>query len=562
MQAHTHGSAMAVRRLKFAMPGFQRIAWTSVDAKGRWAPVLTRAQDQVRRILAALSEGTIGSAIIARYAFEIPATIATCIRGGHGWLVLGKAPAQAMADFLQPGTSGDHVWMAIGPLSRNAELKAWWDAGNIIAIAELLDLPACCAARASAYPSRVESEWNLALEASTSLHDPRTNYLLLRLGISPSLHLPCHPSCAATLARIGPSITGPDLRNILSWPMHWSALHGIAETLTPVLRLVHDTVPTADKHQQSRGHAHNAPAGTPVGVTFPYLTPATKPQVQRVSFQRGLQTARISSQELHFGEVKRVAFEELGQHPDEPALSEACSRFQPLFERLTVSSLQERFGLLSVAILRRHLPGELRFDALVDALFEPRDDALWQSSGPIMLDWDNGVLDGLVLPALLQRDHGDGTKHTTASQRWIDAGSKETRIARKREAHAVGHWSGLLRGRREWAICPPGSDIRLLERAGSLFDPVERARLSRRGLAILLCKQAPGQIVYVPRGWWYEVRNAEASIAIGESLWGDEIEIHHDIAKLGEATNSGSKHNQRPITEQRQRETTSSTLTP
>jgi hypothetical protein len=59
------------------------------------------------------------------------------------------------------------------------------------------------------------------------------------------------------------------LQQILSWPMSWSALHGIAEVKTPVLRYVRDTVATGDRLTvQWLGTV--MPQTAARGLTFPF----------------------------------------------------------------------------------------------------------------------------------------------------------------------------------------------------------------------------------------------------------------------------------------------------
>ncbi|MGJ5175407.1 hypothetical protein ACQR16_04130 [Bradyrhizobium oligotrophicum] len=95
--------------------------------------------------------------------------------------------------------------------------------------------------------------------ASHTLHIPCTplaNPLLAPLGLMLSLRWPCCFGCptaaadARALIALGSAHGHADtmalLEHILSWPMSWTALHGIAEIKTPVFRLVRDTVATGE----------------------------------------------------------------------------------------------------------------------------------------------------------------------------------------------------------------------------------------------------------------------------------------------------------------------------
>ena len=59
-------------------------------------------------------------------------------------------------------------------------------------------------------------------------------------------------------------------RSLTRWPVAWSALHGIAEVRTPVLKLATNTDPTAER-LDVRLHSDQAVERAAAGVTFPYV---------------------------------------------------------------------------------------------------------------------------------------------------------------------------------------------------------------------------------------------------------------------------------------------------
>jgi hypothetical protein len=60
-----------------------------------------------------------------------------------------------------------------------------------------------------------------------------------------------------------------DLRDALSWPVSWSALHGIAEIKTPLFRFIRNTSPTAHRLSVLRLGA-GTPEGSARGLGFPF----------------------------------------------------------------------------------------------------------------------------------------------------------------------------------------------------------------------------------------------------------------------------------------------------
>jgi len=107
------------------------------------------------------------------------------------------------------------------------------------------------------------------------------NLLWWALGIGLAGHLPCTPGCdrgAAQVARRRAAAEGagvPDLDaldELLSWPVEWTALHGIAELRIPLARLTYPTAYTAGR-LTVRLHRPAYPADGPSGLHFPYRRP-------------------------------------------------------------------------------------------------------------------------------------------------------------------------------------------------------------------------------------------------------------------------------------------------
>jgi SAM-dependent methyltransferase len=126
---------------------------------------------------------------------------------------------------------------------------------------------------------------------------PEANILWRWMGVRAVPHMPCRFDCADTVAlgeqfvQVGRA-AGYDqemdwLLEILSWPVEWSALHGIAEVKTPVLKVSTRTDATASKYVVRRqGDAY--PALGAQGLTFPYRIPRRPLLTESRAFQRGL----------------------------------------------------------------------------------------------------------------------------------------------------------------------------------------------------------------------------------------------------------------------------------
>jgi len=208
---------------------------------------------------------------------------------------------------LPPGTTSAVVGRP-GDLKRMA---AGWERGASAEVATLLGHPSCCRTFFIGLVDehRLDATWSVARNSEPSGNDrsyiavgaqPETNPLWGPLGITLAPHIPCHFGCPAS-QRVGRELVdlaraiGYDaevgwLHQILSWPVQWSALHGIAETKTPILKMVARTDATAAKYTlewQGAGQPESAASG----LSFPYQPPVRLKISDSRSFARGLANA-------------------------------------------------------------------------------------------------------------------------------------------------------------------------------------------------------------------------------------------------------------------------------
>ena len=128
---------------------------------------------------------------------------------------------------------------------------------------------------------------------------PGANVLWRWLGLRPAPHSPCRFDCPSTISlaegmseaakAAGFEEEAGWLDEILSWPVEWSALHGIAEIRTPILKISTRTDATARRRSvrwTARDEAY--PAEGARGVRFPYVT-SRKPRLTTTAgYRRGL----------------------------------------------------------------------------------------------------------------------------------------------------------------------------------------------------------------------------------------------------------------------------------
>lgn len=194
----------------------------------------------------------------------------------------------------QAGMSGDYFVQAVVGEKRATELfKAAWIHNDHDELGRFLGYPACCRQffqRWFVEQKSNDPSWLIARNTAGCFIEgthaalsgnPLGNILLRCAGVRAVPHLPCKCDCpssldlAARMLALYPSLGYSEeaewLQEMLDWPMEWSALHGIAEIRTPVMKLVTTTDATAAK-RTVRWRGNSCPSDAARGLGFPYTT--------------------------------------------------------------------------------------------------------------------------------------------------------------------------------------------------------------------------------------------------------------------------------------------------
>jgi hypothetical protein len=290
-----------MHRLDFSMPEFTRLSWVSDRAREVWEPRLRRTTKAWLEI-----EWLSVAAELRPCGHTLASPEGSLAEGGKWALrglsalpveLLGTSDSSASrAGPPRPPAGPLDCRLVIGTPRRVAEFKNAWDASDQEAIGKLLGYPPCCHQffrNVWVEQGLVDTTWPMALATANRPHEstrieikgpPQTNILWRWMGIRAVPHLPCRPDCAPSTAlgekmievgREAGYATEMDwLLEILSWPVEWSALHGIAEIKTPVLKVTTCTDATARKYEVRReGSAY--PIEGAQGLSFPYRVPHT-----------------------------------------------------------------------------------------------------------------------------------------------------------------------------------------------------------------------------------------------------------------------------------------------
>lgn len=303
-----------MKLLDFSLPPFARHTWASEAAKGVWQPrvreLQRRGADIACRLVLSGARPCAPRVIPAWQLFELygklPAlglTVETLEPRGALHSSYFNAPPDA------PNRPA-HYCVVVGQAARVAHFKSAWEAEDEAELDRLTGYPACCRVffkRTFIEQGLADGVWSMAsnsdeAEAGALTLEvggpPHTNVLWASLGLRAVNHWPCRFDCEAT-AELAEEFfeAGRDggfaaevgwLSEILSWPTEWSALHGIAEIKTPVLKMLTNTDATAEKYVVRRvGSSY--PAEGARGLAFPYASPARLQVTASEGFRRGLE---------------------------------------------------------------------------------------------------------------------------------------------------------------------------------------------------------------------------------------------------------------------------------
>jgi Putative heavy-metal chelation len=268
----------AIARLDFVLPRFCRVAWVSDKAREAWQPVLRDIARARPRIFAhAVRAGLYPGASIRLPADELSA-VREFVNGlGIAVTVLGE--------------DAEHCDCVIGE-SRPTEDS-------------LTAIPPCCrkfreAVRSEGFtdmalPTALNTSGATIVDRTISLPEGVLNQMLAVIGLSPLWHEPCSMCCPssrqlasewlATGRANGYEREIAAVEEILSWPVEWSALHGIAEIKIPILKVSTNTDATGERYSVRIASRSYPPQG-PTGLNFPYTRPRRASSADRLIGQQ------------------------------------------------------------------------------------------------------------------------------------------------------------------------------------------------------------------------------------------------------------------------------------
>lgn len=314
-----------MQRINHILPDWTRVQWTSIENQHKYEPIIssiTSAWRQLERM--SVVHDIRPSSLDIINPLELEALTEQYKQ--YGVLVVPLAREGVTSQYSStsvPYTGGDFKLRVVFTKSeqRAAEWFEIWHAEPRIrdaAAGRLLGYPPCCVKFFEKYWNNqkfVDTTWVMSADklnltdADRMIHikadtPPEANILWRWQGIRLVSHLPCSFACEHTkavgmeMAALGRSLGYTKeidwIYELLSWPIEWSALHGIAEIRTPINKVSARTDMTPWKYTVQK-LSDMYPADGMSGISYPYTQKKikTKPITTTISFAKSLEDTSV-----------------------------------------------------------------------------------------------------------------------------------------------------------------------------------------------------------------------------------------------------------------------------
>jgi radical SAM protein with 4Fe4S-binding SPASM domain len=270
-----------------SQPEFTRSVWVSDRAASEWEDKIKRIAATWRRLeWRTVVKGVRKSALMLLSANELES-----LRSALGQVNMGVSVLQVLKHRHPNADDGIVFRVAVGTPKALKSFRVAWVKKDHDAMGELLGYPRCCR---SAFNSEYlrsglqDSTWQAAGGCSKPDGEshalevkgpPQVNALLAKIGVRLIPHIPCSFTCEESLRlarqfqRVADTAEEEEsiemALEMLAWPMAWSAVNGIAEIKTPIMKVNYGT----DRVPQRRSVQYlgeRYPEAAASGLQFPF----------------------------------------------------------------------------------------------------------------------------------------------------------------------------------------------------------------------------------------------------------------------------------------------------
>ena len=296
-----------MKTLDFVLPDFTRCSWVSKEAQDKWEPRfqrITRAWQKMEWLAVAAGLRACAIAIVTPDSFiEQAGKWAKHGLSGMPIEIQGLSSSSYSSTPVSAELGKPFIYrVVVGTPQSVTACNPDWHHDNHGEIGHLLGYPSCCHQfffDVWVEDGLIDTTWPMALGTAPVANGtysievsgaPEANILWRWMGLRAVPHLPCSFNCQPTIdlgqqfiqlgREAGYEQEMDWLLEILSWPAQWSALHGIAERKTPVIKVSARTDATAQEYIVRRLGSGYPDEGAQ-GLGFPYKTAVKPHRTQR-----------------------------------------------------------------------------------------------------------------------------------------------------------------------------------------------------------------------------------------------------------------------------------------
>lgn len=314
-----------MQRLNTVLPDWTRVQWTTIENKNKYEKILSSISSAWKHIeRMSVVHDIRPSTLDIINSNELSTLIEEYKQYGVMVVPLAKeGVTTTYSSTSQPYQPGKPYRLRVVFTKTEELAKEWYALWNTKPlnnkrVGELLGYPECCIDfYLEHWINRqfVDTTWPMSVDKMQVTDDVRTihikedtppecNILWRWQGVRLVSHLPCSFNCSHTqdmgmkMAELGRQLGyGQEvdwIYELLSWPVEWSALHGIAEIKTPINKISSRTDMTPWKYTVQK---HNAvyPEDGMSGTMYPYTEKKIKikPITTTKSFQKSLEDTSL-----------------------------------------------------------------------------------------------------------------------------------------------------------------------------------------------------------------------------------------------------------------------------
>ena len=314
-----------MQRLNTVLPDWTRVQWTSIENKNKYEPILSSISSAWKHIERMSVVHDIRSSTLDIINSDELSTLVDEYKQ-YGVMIVPltkEGMSTTYSSTVQAYQPGKPYRLRV-VFTKSEELaKEWYDVWNTTPlnnrrVGELLGYPPCCVDFYTKYwvdQKFVDTSWVMAADKLQLANDdkiihikedtpPECNILWRWQGVRLVSHLPCSFNCTHTqdigvkMAELGRQLGYTEqvdwIYELLSWPVEWSALHGIAEIKTPINKISSRTDMTPWKYTVQK-HSHGYPEDGMSGTMYPWSDKKIKikPITTTKSFFKSLEDTSV-----------------------------------------------------------------------------------------------------------------------------------------------------------------------------------------------------------------------------------------------------------------------------